>query len=184
MTILVDIDGVLNKMLDEWVDRLNKKWGTSVKVDEIQTWDMSKTFPQLSNADLFAPLNDDDFWLNVKPMDGACEYLKKLIDIGFYDVYLCTSTSYHDLKNKVRHFLKMYFPYIEWSQVIICSTKQMVNGDYLIDDYEKNLEGGNYNKMLFTQSYNKDIDCDKEEMIRVNSWEEIYKYFYNLAMLL
>ena len=43
----------------------------------------------------------------------------------------------------------------------------------IIDDGIHNLEGGDYQKILFTAPYNRDYDAEANGMIRVHSWDEI-----------
>lgn len=178
-TILIDIDDTIENLCETWVDWLNKQYGTSVKYNEITEWDMSKFFPNLTKEQVYEPLHNPKLWDYVQPKPGAVEYVKKLIDEG-YNVYLCTTTDYRNVRPKFENVIKKHFPYINWNQVIIASRKQMINADVLVDDGVHNLENGNYIKILVSASHNASYDAEVNGMYRVNNWEEIYKLIHLL----
>lgn len=178
-TILIDIDDVLENLCETWVNWLNKRYDTDVKYNEITEWDMSKFFPNLTKGQVYAPLHNPKIWYRVKPKPGAVEYVKKLIDEG-YNVYLCTTTDYRNVRPKFEGVIQKHFPYINWNQVIIASRKQMINADILIDDGVHNLENGNYTKILFTASHNVNYDAEGNGMYRANNWEEVYNLIHLL----
>ena len=60
---------------------------------------MARFFPSLTREQIFQPLMCETFWDFVKPKKDASKYIKKLIDDG-YNVYLCTSTDYQNIKVK------------------------------------------------------------------------------------
>ena len=179
-TILVDIDDVIEDLCSAWVKWLNNQWGTDVKREDITDWDVSKFFPTLSRDQVFAPLHNDYFWWTIEPKPGAAEYLKKLIEEG-YNVYLCTSTDYRNVKPKYEAIVSRYFPFIPWRKVIVAHDKQMINADFLIDDGIHNLEGGSYHKILMSAPHNADYDAEKNGMSRVNDWEEVYNLIKRMA---
>lgn len=56
LTILVDMDDVLENLVECWVDELNKKCGSSLCEEDITDWRIAKFFPSLTNED-FSPLS-------------------------------------------------------------------------------------------------------------------------------
>ena len=77
LTILVDMDDVLENLVECWVDELNKKCGSSLCEEDITDWRIAKFFPSLTNEDLFSPLNTAEFWGKIAPMQNAQDILKK-----------------------------------------------------------------------------------------------------------
>ena len=73
LTILVDMDDTIESLASAWVDYLNTRHGTTTKLTDITSWDISKAVPTLTNEQVYAPLFEDDFWDWVKPIDGASE---------------------------------------------------------------------------------------------------------------
>lgn len=47
LTILVDMDDVLENLVECWVNELNKKCGSSLREEDITDWRIAKFFPQL-----------------------------------------------------------------------------------------------------------------------------------------
>ena len=178
-TILIDIDDTIENLCGAWVDWLNREYGTSVDYTQITQWDISKFFPNLTKEQVYEPLHNPHLWEYVQPKDGAVEYVKKLIDDG-YNVYLCTTTDYRNVKPKFESVIQKHFPYISWNQVIVIDKKQMVKADALIDDGVHNLAGGDYIKILVSAPHNMAFNAPENGMYRVNNWKEIYSLVHRL----
>jgi len=176
-TILVDIDDVIENLCEAWIHWLNCEYLKNVNWEDVDDWDITKFYPDLTRGQVFAPLHQDVFWRCVKPKPDAIHYLKLLMDEGF-DVYLCTTTDYRNVRPKFVSIIEAYFPYIPWSKVIVTSKKQMVKADFLVDDGPHNLEGGDYIKILFDAGHNRKYDEASNGMIRVKNWEQIYAYIH------
>lgn len=179
MTILVDVDNVLEDLNEAWVNAVNKKYGTNVSPNDIVSWDIERFFDGLSRTQVFSPLHDKKFWESIEPIDGAPEYLKKLIDDG-HQVVLVTSSHPDTIQYKYRFIVK-YFPYISFKDIIFTSKKQMVRGDVMIDDAPHNLEGGGYIGLLMYSPHNREYEAEEHGFIRVSNWEQIYKVINDIA---
>lgn len=173
LIILVDVDNVLEDLNTAWVNEINTKYGTSVRPDEIVSWDIHKFFPTLSRNQVFSPLHTKDFWESLIPMDGSQEYLKRLISDG-HKVVIVTSCHPDTICYKYK-FISKYFPFISFGDVIITSQKQLIRGDILIDDAPHNLEDGGYKGILMSAPHNMDYDPEASGFIRVNDWKDIYQ---------
>lgn len=182
ITILIDIDDTIIDLLPAWCEWLNRKHGTNVLYENITEWDMKKFFPMLSKEQIYEPICNDDFWSTIKAKPDASEYIKKLIDKGF-NIYLCTSTDYRNVKVKYEKVIKKYFPYILWNQIIVAYKKQMIKADFLIDDGVHNLENGEYVKILMSAPHNQNYDTEKNRMIRADNWKAIYNIIYNYEIV-
>jgi 5'(3')-deoxyribonucleotidase len=178
VTILVDIDDTIENLLEAWVMWLNIKYGYCVKWQEVNDWDVTKFYPDLTREQVFEPLHTESFWYLVMPKNDAQIYLKKLFNEGF-NIYLCTSTDYRNVRPKYEAIIKKYFPYIRWSKVIVTSNKQMLKADYLIDDGPHNLEGGSYKKILFSAPHNLKYKTEENGMVRCSDWESIYQLIHD-----
>lgn len=179
LTILVDVDDVLDDLTNAWVNAVNVKYGMNVKPDDIKSWDIETYFDGLSRNQVFSPLHKEYFWDDLKPIEGAQEYLKRLIDDG-HTVVLVTSSHPNTVKFKY-DFLVKYFPYIAFRDIIFTSRKQMVKGDVLIDDAPHNLEGGEYAKILMKAPHNSLYDAEANGMQRADNWEQIYSIIDTMA---
>ena len=180
MTILVDMDDVLEDFIEGFVDFVNKRHGTSVTPEDIREWDMTKAFKTIPKEKLYSAEFEEDIWNNVKPKKGAPETLKKLIDEG-HRVYVVTATYYQSLRAKMDNVLFRYFPYLKWEDVIITFNKQMIKGDVLIDDGPHNLIGGDYKKILFDSYHNKNFDESSIGAVRAYDWDDIYRLIKEMS---
>lgn len=168
------MDDVLEGLADAWVKYLNLRHGTTVTYDDVTDWNLDKAFPELTKEEVYAPLRERELWETVKPLPGAVEYLKKLIDDG-HDVYIVTATNYYTVRDKMELVLFKYFPYINWNHVIIAQKKQMIHGDIMLDDNPNNLIGGKYMGILMTACHNKKFNAKAAGFARADNWAEAYK---------
>lgn len=173
LTILVDMDDTLINLCEEWVNILNNKYSTNTALFDIKEWDITKAFPTLSVEEIFSPLNSEELWDSVRPIDGAVKYLKKLIDDG-HNVFIVTATHPANSDIKFRRALFRHFPFIPYDHVIIAYKKQMIKADVLIDDAPHNLVGGEYYKILMAAPHNINYSNSEEDIKRVDSWEQAY----------
>lgn len=173
LTILVDMDDVLENLVECWIAELNLRFGTAVSVDDVTTWNIAEVFPSLTPKQVFSPLYDTDFWAKLSALPGAQEYLKRLIDDG-HKIRIVTASYYETLPAKME-LLFREFPFLNWNDVIVAHDKKLIRGDVLIDDAIHNLEDAPYNKLLFHRPYNKDYDAAANGMIRVYNWCDIYR---------
>lgn len=180
LTVLVDIDDTIWDLLQAWVDRLNDLHGTSVRKDDVVSWDITEFFPGLSKTQVFAPLHDDDFWGNIKPFNGAAKYLQALKDDG-HRVLIVTASDYRTIRSKMENVLFKYFPMFSWGDVIITMHKQLINGDVLVDDAVHNLTGGNYEKLLMDAPHNRKFNAEANGMTRVMDWVGVYEKVCELS---
>ena len=175
-TILIDVDDTIEMLVPEWLIAIERKFGIRVNYEDIKDWCLMKAFPTLSKEQLLSALDDEEVWKNIKPRPGAQKYVKKLIDDG-HRVYLCTNTLYEHVVPKFKHVVYKYFPYIDWDHVIIIKDKQLLNADYMVDDYHKNLIGGSYHGILIDTPYNRHFDEDYLRQNRITlaaTWEDVY----------
>lgn len=173
--ILVDMDDVMIDLVSHWVETLNQKYDLSVKPENITDWDMTKFFPTLSTDEIYNPLTKKKFWKDIKPISYAQYYLELMATEG-YQIYICTSTNWKNVRYKVKYVLKKYFDFISWENVIITANKQLIKADYLIDDGVHNLLGGDYTKLLFAKPHNLFFCTEETDVVRVSNWKEIYDY--------
>lgn len=180
LIVLVDMDDTIENLLDAWVAYLNNSHGTNVNSNDIAQWDISKSFPSLSKQQVYEPIFNNEFWKDVKPIEGACEALQRLMKDG-HKVLIVTSSAYETLPAKMTDVLFKYFPFIEWKDVIITSHKQLIKGDVLIDDGVHNLEGGDYLRLLMNAPHNRTYDAKANGMHRVYNWAEAYDIITSYA---
>ena len=174
MTILVDMDDVIEQLVEAWVRGVNETYGTKANYEDVTDWNVAKAFPTLTREQVYEIPMRPGFWQTVEPKPGAAEVLKRWMDAG-HEVFIVTATQFASVPEKINGFLFGHFPFLTPEQVIITLKKQMIRGDVLIDDGVHNLTGGDYKKILMTMPHNKNYDAEKNGMIRVNDWAEAEK---------
>ena len=179
MTILIDMDDVLEQLLVGWTAYLNERYGTSVSAEDVKNWNVSLAYPMLTYEQVYPATHDDALWDYVPPMPGAVEAVKQLIDEG-HDVYVVTATEYQSLKAKMDKVLFKYFPYLSFDKVIITKNKHLIKGDVLIDDGPHNLAGGDYKKLLYDASHNRTFDETAIGAVRVHNWAEVLEQIHRI----
>lgn len=170
MKIGIDFDGVMNNMLETWLNWLNTKHGTSVKLDDVTEWELEKYFPNLSKTELFDPLNTPEFWDEVTIKHEAPEVIEQLINDG-HEIYVITSSYFATLPYKLTKCLFAHFPYLTKENVVITYNKSLIKVDLLLDDGEHNFKDFFGIRVIFDAPYNRD---SKRADYRVYSWKEFY----------
>lgn len=183
LTILVDMDDSIENLSEVWINFLNNRYGTSVKPEDITEWSIEKAFPEIPSDDVYGVLREEALWETVKPLPGAVKYLKKLIDDG-NQIYIVTASHPDTVSAKMNKVLFRYFPFISYENVVITSKKQLIQGDFLIDDAPHNM-GGSYKGLLFTANHNRSITDDElmgMNAVRVDNWKEVYELIHGYQL--
>lgn len=175
LTILVDLDDVIDDCLKPWVETLNREYNLNVKTEDITEWDLLASFPTLSFDKIYAPIRKSTFWLTeVSVRKDAITYLNKLIKLG-HDVYIVTSSDLSMIRLKYLALIEPYFP-IDENHIIVTHRKDLIRGDILIDDCLDNVMNFKGQAILVTAPHNKTVHIDDMGLKRADNWKEIYKY--------
>jgi 5'(3')-deoxyribonucleotidase len=172
LTILVDMDDTIEVMLGPWIQELNKIFNRDVKLEDVDSWDISKYYPSVPPQLLYHPLKTTDFWAKVKPKFDAPFYLEQLIKDG-HDVYIVTSSYYDTLSEKLNQVLFKYFPFIPYGKVIVTSNKHIISGDVIVDDAPHNHDSSRKLGLLMDMPHNRNTEL-LPNMVRVCNWEQVY----------
>ena len=159
-TIKVDIDGVLRDILPTMCDKYNYAFGTYLTPSDVSEYDVSKAFPlieselNISAVDYFFNIHGEDIFRNSKPYDGAIEGINKLHDLG-YKITIVSSQATDE--NKIDTILWLKYHDVKYHDLCFTTDKNIVKGDYMVDDYPKNLFNitGDCQCVLIDAPYNK-----------------------------
>ena len=86
-----------------------------------------------------------------------------------YELFIVSAATEfpNSLKDKLE-WLEDHFPFLTWKQVALCGSKDLVFGDYMVDDHLKNLKGFKGKPYLFTAAHNLEVTGYD----RINNWQE------------
>lgn len=180
LNVGVDIDNVLNNLTEEWAKYLNKKYRLKVKLEDIVDYDMTKAYPTLTRKQIFKPLYKSKIWKRLRPLEDSVKYLRELNQN--HDLVLITSTHPDTVADKFK-YIRKFFPFIQYEQLVIAHNKQQYKVDILIDDYQDNLIGGDYFKILLDYAWNHNVDCELHNIKRVHSFKEAFNVIQSLSRL-
>jgi 5'-nucleotidase len=88
---------------------------------------------------------------NPPPMPDAIKSAMKLVDSGIYDVYIATAAPWGNPESSTdkRYWIEQYFGKIFRKRMVITHLKNLLIGDYLIDDRTAN-GAGDFGKLTGT----------------------------------
>ena len=153
--VYIDMDGVLvdfGKAIDDWF------------VNHPHLEDRYKTFPDhIQGLFRIAP-----------PIKGAIEAVKKLHESGKYELFIATSAPWGNPQSNTdkRFWIEDYFGNIFHKRMFITHRKDLLMGDYLIDDRLKN-GAGDFKGKLLRFGYDWENDNKPNEY---PDWDSILDY--------
>ena len=109
-------------------------------------------------------------FLNAKPIEGAIEAVKKLEESGKYELFIATAAPWGNTESSShkRIWIEQYFGKMFKRKMFVTYRKDLLMGDYLIDDRTKNGAGEFRGELLlFGYSY------ENKKMNEYPTWESI-----------
>lgn len=154
MTIVVDVDNILNNLTERALSIYNKRYGKSIQITDITAYNFHDCM-QAEDADAIVELfQEKELWDSLSPLSGSQKGLKRLIDCG-HDIYLATATHPNNFVWKVE-WLKKYFPFISPSRIIRIVNKGLLTCDIMVDDCLGNLMTCSCHRVTIDYPWNRD----------------------------
>ena len=185
MVVGIDLDNIVVNTTETVLNYLAQRGAPELTLGDIKGYWLEKSFPPEYSLLVKEAFESKHMWKQVRLIDGAYTYIKKLYEDG-HEIWFVTSSLPENLDKKIKHLTRNldFFPdgYI-WRHTINIHKKQMLKLDCLIDDCYDNLVGSrDYWSICYKYPWNYE-DCDKdnrmnmdfEGVIYVNNWEEIYR---------
>lgn len=170
--IIIDMDEVIADPMGDMIDWYKKEYGGDVNWDKMLVGSWLKGFPEEHQGMIMERLKAPGFFRHLSVMEDAVEVLRELNDK--YEVFIVSAAMEfpNSLKDKY-DWLQEYFPFFSWRQITLCGSKDLVNGDYMIDDHVKNLKGFKGKPYIFTAAHNLEVTGYD----RINNWKEAAEIF-------
>lgn len=135
--------------------------------------EFSLKFPEIAKKYGDEPDHIPGIFRNPKPIEGAIEAIKKLHESGKYELIIATSASWGNpyAASDKRFWIEEHFGDLFYKKMIITHRKDLLIGDYLIDDRDKN-GAGDFKGKLIDFGYNHITDS----MNTYKTWDDVLKF--------
>lgn len=183
LTILCDIDDVVNNLVEKTLIEYNKKYKDNLELNDITEWDIREFLkPECEN--FFKEFATNDFLSSLDVQPKAKEIIEKLMKK--HKFYFVSSTYPNHVYAKDM-WLHEKFKGYDSSMLVICRNKHLIHGDILIDDCGDNFvfdekSPVKYN-LIFDKPWNREYKEDGYRTFRVYDWDEINKVIDNITEL-
>ena len=127
-------------------------------------------FPNLRERFKDCPDHIHGIFRNPPPMEGAIEAVNKLAESGKYEIFIATAAPWGNPESAAdkRYWIEKYFGKLFHKKMIVTHRKDLLMGDYLIDDRLKNGAGEFRGELLrFGWSY------EEKSFNEYPNWESI-----------
>lgn len=166
MIVLCDFDGVIADTTGEVIRRYNMDYDDNLTNDDIKDWYTHKFVKPACGKRVYRYYKTDDIYLDVKPIEGALETIKKIREEHRL-VIVTSGLSKGKVKWMQRYGLiedDFYDP-----DLIFAHDKNLIQGDVLVDDRIENCMSRV--SILFDQPWNRHAVL----MGRAVGWEDVMK---------
>lgn len=172
MIICCDVDGVLNDLMQVTLNIYNERNNASIKLDDITCHGLENCFePEVTNG-LKSIFDEPDLWNKVRPVAGAQDALRYLINKG-HQVYIVTNNSPYTYGQKF-DWIRHYYPFIDSSKIICMKDKWYFKCDIMIEDcFETLVAKPYYHRVLMNQPWNQSTKDYIYDIYRCYNWEDI-----------
>ncbi|CAL1520919.1 5' nucleotidase, NT5C type [Chitinophaga sp. MM2321] len=168
--IAIDMDNVMADITQHYLKYYENEYGVSIDPATLNGLPEGSAFPEKGAVRLF--LNTPGFFRTAPVMPGSQEVIKALA--AQHEIFIVSAAMEFPLSLAEKlEWLNEHFPFISWHNIVFCGSKTIIDADYMIDDYDKNLRHFNGEKLLFTAPHNTNLTDYK----RVNNWEEVAEVF-------
>lgn len=186
LTIMVDIDGVLNTLDTTVIEVYNEDSGDNLSPQDITEYHIEKFVKPEYRENFKNYFLDKRVWRRIEVVKYACEVLNKLWDEG-YNLIFVTKTECENMVKK-RNWLNRNFSFMGEDNIrkrlYSAPKKQFIRADIAIDDGLFNLIGDRtYYSICFDKPYNQTdelIPC----FTRVYDWLGVYTAVHEITDLL
>jgi len=169
--IIIDMDEVIADPMGEMIEWYRREHGGDVDFSRMDgSW--LKGFPEEDQAMVLERLKSPGFFRHLPVMEDSQEVLRELNKN--YEVFIVSAAMEfpNSLKDKLE-WLTDHFPFLNWRQIALTGSKDLVFGDYMIDDHVKNLKGFKGKPYMYTAAHNLGVTGYD----RINNWKEAAKIF-------
>ena len=176
MKILVDLDGVLADIHTPWIGMYNAEYHDNLRLRDITKWDMHKIVKPECGKKIYNYLDNIDLYPRTFPIPGSQNGVKKLQELGTV-IFVTSGFFVAKVKWLSDHGYLLDENWKFSKEVVVCSRKDLIKGDIIIDDCQDNLARFS-NRILFDQPWNR-----MSKYPRAHNWEEVIEMVKSIMEL-
>jgi 5'-nucleotidase len=168
MLVLVDVDSTVAELLPVWVAHYNKDYNDTLDWRSIDKWAIHEFVKPECGTKIYDYLQLPELYDTVQPVEGSLEGVDRIRAAGHRVVFVTAGVYPAKYRWLIRNG---YLPSgLEGEKdFIICTDKNLINGDVLIDDAFHNIDTFDGWGIMLTAEYNKEFDV----VHRANGWKDI-----------
>jgi len=173
--IAVDLDGVLAETMEAWCRIVNERFGTRLKLDDLDTW-TSWRKTGISKEQFFEILDETwDAWESIPPTEPRlAEKVERVEKLG--DLDIVTGRSRRTVEGAKSWLRNQGIPYKRFVRVRGWRDKVFLNYDVYIDDAPELMPLISRNPrmrgILYARPWNRDV-TDMPRVFKAKSWDDI-----------
>jgi uncharacterized protein len=175
LKIAVDLDGVLAESMTVWCELANKEYGTSFKMEDLDSWSWWRKSP-VSKDDFYRILDESwDDWEKIPPTEP--DIARKVARIeSFGDLDVVTGRSKRTVDAARDWVDSQKVRYRNFVRVLGWRDKILLDYDVYIDDAPDLMplvsRSPTARAVLYDRPWNRNVP-DLPKVLRTKSWEEI-----------
>lgn len=180
--ILLDMDGVVADLHTPWFGRYNRDYDDNVTSDQIKTFSVHPYVKPECGTRIYDYLNERGVFAEAPVIPRAVEGVEMLLDMG-HEIFFCTTPPVHSqwaVLEKTQ-WVASRFPRIGGGNMIFTRHKHLVRADFLVDDYEDNLQLFDGHRILFDQPWNRGVDTQELSLHRSFDWRHLVTLIKRLS---
>ena len=172
MVLCVDVDNVICNLQEVIVNTFNKRYGSNYTLNDFTEYDIMNVLPTQDGIVMRDMYGETGLYDKVKPLPGAQEALKKLMNSG-HQIYLVTDAVPKTYGEKVA-FIKRFFPFIDDAHIVCMRHKWMFKCDVMIEDNLSNLIAKPYyHRILINWPWNQSNKDYVYDINRCYNWDDV-----------
>lgn len=163
--LLFDLDGIVTDLVSKWLAVYNRDYHDDLRPEGIRSWNWDQFVKPECGKKIYHYLSRPGFFADLKPLPGAIEILERLS--RRLELVVVTASPAGAMKDKA-NWVRRNLPFISKHNLVITYRKDLVRGDFMLDDAPRNLEHCRATRIMMDYPYNRDFtDC-----YRVPGWAE------------
>ena len=171
--IVIDMDDVMADATGQFLNHYKAEFGIEVPREALHHKEELHGFPKEHHEIIYQFTFRENFFRTMN-VQTDCQRVMERLNKNFEVFIVSSAMEFPNSLIEKYEWLQKHFSFLHWKQFVFCGRKNIVHGDFMIDDLPHNLKGFNGEKLLFTAPHNMHI----QELTRLNNWNEVERYFF------